>query len=326
MVTNNNNLPLSLSVFLAHDEYPEHREGVISVTTLLKPIKQIVLGMRISGNQGEQDISGRIASTFGTAIHNGIENAWCSPRLPDTLKELGYPKGMIERVRVNPSQTMLDDNEDIIPVYTELRTEKEFMGWIISGEFDFVAEGRVRDFKTTGVYTYIKQTNSNKYILQGSLYRWLNPSKITDSVMAIDYIFTDWSALNARTQKDTYPPTRMMEQIYELLPIPKAEEYVKDKLNLIDKFRLADQSEIPKCTNEDLWVDPSKFKYYKKIGAARATRVYDTAAEANSHFIKDGSVGAVIEHKGTVKACRYCEALPICDQANAYINSGELTL
>ncbi len=327
MFTNDKNLPLSLSVMLAHDEYPVHREGVISVTSLLKPIKQLVLGMRMSKESvgGTQDISSRIASSYGTAVHNSLEAAWCSDRLPETLQSLGYPQSVINKVRVNPDDEDLLD-PSIIPIYTEYRTEKEFNGWIISGEFDFVSDGRVRDLKTTGTYTYTAKTNDDKYILQGSMYRWLNPERITDDVMAIDYAFTDWSGLQASIQKDKYPQTRMMEQLFVLMSLEETEEYVSNKLRQVDELRHAEEHMIPPCTDEDLWIQPSKFKYFKKPDAKRATRVYDTHAEALAHYTKDGAIGIVMEHKGEVKACRYCDALPICAQAQRYINSGELKL
>jgi len=328
LFTNDKNLPLSLGVMLAHDEYPEHREGVISVTTLIKPVKQIILGMRAKKDSAKAttDISSRIASTFGTAVHNAMENAWCSDRLPETLKLLGYPPGMVKNVVVNPSDDYLDINEDCIPIYTEYRIEKEFAGWVISGEFDFVAEGRVRDLKSTGAYTYTNKTNDAKYILQGSMYRWLNPEKITDDIMAIDYVFTDWSALQASIQKDKYPQLRMMEQLFQLMSLTETRQYVEEKLSAVDRLRYAEQSEMPLCTDEDLWVQPSKWKYYKKADAKRATRVYDTQPEAMAHLMKDGNTGIVIENKGSVKACRYCDALPTCEQAQTYLNSGELVL
>lgn len=328
MFTNNSNLPLSLAVFLAHDEYPEHREGVISATGLLKPVKQIILGMQVAkASAGSTtDISSRIASSFGTAVHNGMEAAWISDRLPETLASLGYPPGMIKLVRVNPTDVQLEEDEDIIPIYTEFRTEKEFCGWTISGEFDMVADGRVRDLKTTGTYGFMKSTNDDKYIKQGSIYRWLNPKKITDDVMAIDFVFTDWSGMQAKIQADKYPQQRMMEKLYTLMTYDETNDFIKNKLSQIDSLRFAPQSEMPRCTNDELWVDPSRWKYYKKIGAKRATRVYDTNTEAMAHFTKDGSIGIVMEHKGEVKACRYCEAVSTCNQANEYINSGELVL
>ena len=311
---------------LAHDEYPEHREGVISVTSLLKPVKQLILGMRVDKDNigSTSDISTRIASSYGTAVHNALESAWCSERLPETLKSLGYPKGVISNIIVNPQPE--DITEDSIPIYTEQRTEKVINGWTISGESDFIAEGRVRDLKTTGTYTYTNKTNDDKYVLQGSMYRWLKPDIITDDVMAIDYAFTDWSPLQASIQKDKYPQSRMMEQLFELMSIEDTEQFIVDKLKLVDELRYAEQQDIPACTNEELWVQPSKFKYYKKVEAKRATRVYDTHQEAMSHYMKDGGVGVVMEHKGEVKACRYCNAVAVCEQAQQYINSGELKL
>lgn len=325
MYKNDNNLPLSLAVFLAHDEYPDHSDpNTISATTLLKPIKQIVLGMRVPKGNGVKDISGNIASVFGTAIHNGIERAWCSDKLQETLALLGYPSGMVKNVIVNPKPEDIEERH--IVVYTEFRTSREFLGYTVTGEFDFLADGMLRDFKTTGTYTYIAGTNDEKYPLQGSIYRWLNPDKVTEDVMAIDFIFTDWSALAARTQKN-YPPLRMMAKNYELKSLKDTERFIADKLNLITTLRDSDEIDIPACTNEDLWVAPSKFKYYKNPDKlARATRVYDTSAEAYAHQRKDGGMGVVLEHKGEVKACKYCDAIGICQQAQQYINSGALKI
>lgn len=44
--TNTTNIPLPLAVFLATDDY-DYQPDTISVTTLLKPIKQIILGRRL---------------------------------------------------------------------------------------------------------------------------------------------------------------------------------------------------------------------------------------------------------------------------------------
>ena len=44
--SNNSNITLSMAVWLATDDY-DHNDKVISVTTLLKPIKQTVLAARV---------------------------------------------------------------------------------------------------------------------------------------------------------------------------------------------------------------------------------------------------------------------------------------
>ncbi|MGL5153412.1 MAG: hypothetical protein ACRC9H_00515, partial [Aeromonas veronii] len=43
-----------------------------------------------------------------------------------------------------------------IPVYMERRKTIELDGWTISGKFDFVAEGTLTDFKSTGGWKGIK--------------------------------------------------------------------------------------------------------------------------------------------------------------------------
>ena len=53
---------------------------------------------------------------------------------------------------INPSKPMLEFNPDAIPVYMEQRAYKQVGKYKVSGKFDFVAEGRVQDFKSTGVF------------------------------------------------------------------------------------------------------------------------------------------------------------------------------
>ena len=43
---NNSNVPLSLAVFLATDNY-DHESDTISATTLIKPLRQIILAARV---------------------------------------------------------------------------------------------------------------------------------------------------------------------------------------------------------------------------------------------------------------------------------------
>lgn len=129
-----------------------------------------------------------VQSRIGSAIHDAIERAWTTNHV-EALSLLGYPNKVIERIRINPDPKHV--TEDIIPVYLEQRANKQVGKYIISGKFDFVGDGRVEDFKSTSTFTAINNTNDEKYILQGSIYRWLNPQLITKDEMAIQFIFTD---------------------------------------------------------------------------------------------------------------------------------------
>lgn len=321
--TNQLQIPLALAVFLATDDY-DYEPGVISATSLLKSTRQLVLSKRIAPGDVAIDISSLVSARMGSAIHAAIEKAWLNPEY--ALKALGYPKQVWGNVVINPNPETLTESPQAIPVYMEQRAYKELLGFKVSGKYDFVAEGKVQDFKSTSVYNYINQSSIAKYVLQGSIYRWLNPNIITSDVMMIHYIFTDWSKASA-LQKDTYPQARVLTQKLELLSLENTEAYVRNKLNDVLKYKDTPETEIPLCSDEDLWRKPSVFKYYKNPEkTTRSTANFDNSVDAHTRLNEDGNVGIVKEVQGGVAACNYCPAASICTQKDIYIASGELIL
>lgn len=319
--TNNLNIPLSLAVWLAHDEY-DHIEdpNIISATTLIKPIKQLVLTTRVKKEKTSTDLSDLTASRVGTAIHTAIENAWLNAN-PSTISRLLRTD---QKVQINPTKDELIDGAYVI--YMEQRSFKEIEGFTVSGKFDFVSNGTLEDFKSTGTFSYITQSNAEKYALQGSIYKWLNPDIIKSSKMKIQYIFTDWSAVKA-TQDPNYPSHRTIEQEYPLMSLLETENYIKKKLQALKKYLNSPEEDIPECTSEDLWRGNSVFKYYKNPNKLiRSTKNFSTYHEAHAKYIADGSIGTIIEVEDQVKACKYCSALTVCKQAKNYINQGYLLL
>lgn len=317
-------VPLSLAVFLATDHYDHNQDpNTISATALIKPLRQIVLSARVPANDGVVDLIQMMPSRMGTAIHDGIENAWKN-NFPAAMEALGYPKRVIEQIRINPKEEELSD--DIIPIYMEQRAAKQVGKYIVTGKYDFIGDGRVEDFKSTSVYTAIHATNDDKYIQQGSIYRWLNPKIITKDQMAIQFIFTDWSRAKA-TQDTKYPQQRIQQKILNLMPIQETEQFVKSKLNLIDKHWNTPEEELPQCSNDDLWRSDPVFKYYKnpeKI--SRSTKNFDNRQDALIRLSEDGNVGIVKEQPGTVTACKYCAAFSVCSQKDQLIAAGDLVL
>lgn len=319
MYTNNSNIALPLAVFLATDDY-DYEDNVISATTLLKPIRQIVLSQRLNKEDVAVDISNLVSSRMGTAIHTAIEKAWLNPS--KALADLGYPPKLIERIKVNPDIV----NKGDIPVYMEKRSYKQVGKYKVSGKFDFVAEGKVQDFKSTSVFTYLNQSNAYKYSLQGSIYRWLNPDIITQDTMTIHYVFTDWNKMEATRNKD-YPANRVLSQQYTLMSVAQTDSYVKSIIANIDKYKDVPEAELPYCTDEDLWRKPTVWKYYKNPNKLeRSTKNFESQSDALVQYVKDGSVGIVKEVKGQVVACRYCSAFALCSQKDKLIESGELVL
>lgn len=320
--TNTSSVPLSLAVFLASDFY-DHEENTISATSLIKPLRQIVLSARVPEDMTPLDLVNLVPSRMGSAIHDAIERSW-KDNYQVALDSLGYPKRVIEKIRINPKPEELTDEQ--IPIYLEQRAHKQVGKFLISGKYDFIGDGRVEDFKSTSTFTAMNNTNDEKYIWQGSIYRWLNPQIITKDEMAIQYIFTDWSKAKAMADPK-YPQQRIQQRILPLKSIQETDAFVTRKLNQIEQYWDAPEEQLPLCTDADLWRSEPVFKYYKNPEKrARSTKNFDNRHDAQLRYIEDGSVGIVVEQPGQVTACKYCPAFAVCSQKDALIASGDLVL
>ena len=318
---NTSQVPLSLAVFLASDSY-DHEENVISATTLLKPIRQVILSSRIAKEDQSVDLIQMLPSRMGSAIHDAIETSWTS-NYAHAMAALGYPKKVIERVLINPNQEE-ELPEWAIPIYLEQRAYKQVGKFRVSGKFDFVGEGFLEDFKTTSAYTYIRGSKDEDYILQGSIYRWLNPKIITRDQMAIQFIFTDWSKAKAMADPK-YPQQRTVRKVFELKSVAETERYVQQRLSLIDQFWDAPEHTLPQCSDTELWRSDPVFKYYKNPDKlSRSTKNFDSRQEAYIRLAEDGGKGTVIERPGEVTACKYCSGFSLCSQKDLLIERGEL--
>ena len=322
---NSTNIPLALAVYLASDYYDYNAEpNTISATTLLKPLRQIILSARIPQESGAINLVDMVKNRMGAAIHDAIETAWKTNK-ENALAALGYPKRVIDRVVVNPTPEEVEANPDLIPVYMEQRMTRKVGKWTVTGKFDFVGEGKVQDFKTTSVFTYSNQINAEKYIKQGSIYRWLDPKKITDDLMEIHYIFTDWSANRAKGSS-TYPQSPTLTQKFNLMSLEETDHFIKRKLELIEQYWDAPEEDIPHCTDDELWRSDPVWKYYASADALRSSKNFNNAAEAYMHMSTKGHKGKVVEFPGTVKACQYCSAFAVCSQKDQLVMSGQLVL
>lgn len=322
--SNVSEVPLSLAVFLATDNYDHNDDpNTISATALIKPLRQIILSARVPDAENIADLTQMVASRMGSAVHDGIERAWKTNH-SQAMQSLGFPQKIIDRIQINPSKEEL--SIEGIPVYLEQRLHKTIGKYTISGKFDFIGEGRVEDFKTTSTFTAMNHTNDDKYIWQGSIYRWLDPEKITSDEMAIQFLFTDWNAGKAKADPN-YPQRRFKSQVFGLKSIAETEAYITRKLAMIEQYWDSPEEEIPQCSDEDLWRSEPVFKYYKNPSkTVRSTKNYPLYQEAMMRYIEDGSVGLVKEQPGQVTACKYCPAFPVCTQKDVLVAQGDLVL
>jgi hypothetical protein len=336
--TNKNNVSLPLAVFLMHDNYDyDNRSNSISVTGLLKPLREIVLRKQNPESQKTVEVSDLIASTMGNALHSACEASWSDRNnVLKALQLFGTADSVANTIKINPPYIKHDE----IPIYIEQRSEKELDGFIISGKYDLVMEGTVHDYKSTSTWAYVNQSNREDYIKQGSMYRWLNPDKITNDYIQIHYLFTDWSIAEKRKfkkesyNKEDYPSLKVASKSYPLWDLEKTENFIKKKLQAITNAMELPQESLPECTNEDLWIrrNTEKYKYYANPAKTdRASKVfgYDKyehpETEANIHLAEKGT-GIVKHFPAMAVRCRYCSVQPICSQAASMLIEGRLDL
>lgn len=325
-LTNNTGLSLFAQVYLAHETYDREEAG-LSVTALLKPVKQIILARRVPEGMASSDVADMIASSNGTAIHDAFEAAWKSPKLVDTLIRLGYPKGVASKVRVNPTAEEVAAG-GIIPVYTEIRSAKVVHGIRVTGKFDFIGDGAVEDLKNTSVWKFLN-ADFEHYILQGSMYRWLNPTLVTKEWMNLTFQFTDWNGRDRNMNPDNYPPARMHTRRLQLMGIDETQEWVERKvLQLID-LEHAPEEAMPPCTDKELWRKADTYRYFAKPEkahepGARSTKNFTDKAEADLHVATKG--GVIVTKRGGVTGCKFCNAFLACKQKDALIAAGDLVL
>ena len=317
IITNNLGISLPLAVWLVSDDYDHNSDpNYISVTSLMRPLKSIILAARIPNNQRTLDIGDLIASRLGTAIHDSIEKSW-NNNLVSKLVKLGYSESVSSKVVLNPDSPGSND----IPVYMEQRTTKQVGKWKVGGKFDLIADGIIQDFKSTSAYTWVYGGKDDDYQRQLSMYRWLNPDKVTEDFGIINFIFTDWSKATAN-QNPKYPQKRVEEKRITLLPPEECQSWVEQRLRLLEQLWEAPEKEMPECTDSELWRSDPKYKYYKDASKTdgRSTKNFDSLAEAETYKATSGKgMGIVKSIPGEVKRCTYCPAFDICQQKDRYL-------
>jgi hypothetical protein len=324
VITNTSDISLALAVWLLHDEYDyQNMPNYISATSLMKPLRHIVLGPRVDRVSQPADVADFIPSVLGSSLHDSIEKAWIKG-YAKSLKMLGYPDSLIEQVRINPPDSVARDNPDITPIYLEQRMFREFKGFNIGGKFDMVTDGIIQDTKSTSAFTWVYGGRDDAYQLQMSIYRWLDAAqplpKITADYGQINFIFTDWQKFSAKTNPK-YPQKRVESKQIPLMSLADTEAWIFSKLSQIQKYKNTPEPLVPECSEEDLWRSDPVFKYFSDPSktSGRSTKNFDTLNEAHAFKAEKGK-GVVITAPSIPKRCGYCDAFSICSQKDQWFS------
>lgn len=324
-LTNTHQIDLPIAVWLLQDGYysgadvaPEGE--LISVTTLMKPTRRLILERQVDQSQEVLDVSDLIASRVGHGLHDSIERAWTEGDWKGAMRRLHYPQSVIDRVRINPDPQTVGGND--IPIFLEQRRFKEIGGVVLTGQLDFAINGAYRDVKTTSTFSYTSGKKDQDYILQGSMYRYIMPELIWQDTMRIEFIFTDWQKYRAKADPN-YPQAKVAHKEYSLMSIEDTEKWILNKLNDIKKNvrHTHNQDKLVRCTDDELWKQPDTYKYYANPETAkaggRAQKTFEKLADAELHKKEKGK-GVIVSVPGEVKACEYCPAFSVCEQRKEY--------
>jgi len=287
--TNKHNFPDFVVQWLEHDAY-DHEENTLSATTLMKPARAYALEKQNWENL-EIDLSDIIASRYGTAIHDSVENV----NLKGCKQE--------ERLR------------------------KAVMNKIITGKFDILKQTaqdlwELIDVKSTSVWTYIYNSKEEDYKKQLSIYRWLAiQNGYNVGIKAkIWMVFTDWSHSRS-LNNDDYPDTRIAIKEVELWPAEQTLQYIGKRITALDKAFHQEQKDMPRCTDEELWADEDTWAVMKD-GRKSAVKIHTDHEEAKVQLKTLDEKHSIEFRPGKVKRCKYCTARKFCDQYKAMVDSG----
>jgi hypothetical protein len=302
--TNERNIPLSVAIWLAREMY-DRDPSYISGSELARSNRQVVLSRRVTQ---DIDLSQLLAARLGNAINDAIDAAWKSERLQEYIKLAGF--NPLFEMEVNP----VLPTPGKTPVYIQRRYDEPFMGMTLSGAPDMILNGRLFDYKSTSVFLYQKKTPED-YMWQLTTYRYLARDYVQDNVATIQFILKDWSKSRAKDPK--YPQTPCPTMLVPVGTPEQCKARLENRINELKGLMSVNDEDLPFCTDEELWRDPDRFAYYKNPHAtpgARATRVFDTLAEAVAFQGTQEGAGRIDTRKGEPRACDYCSASSICQQ------------
>ena len=267
-LTNHYGIPEPIVEAISNDSYSKH-EADFSVTELLQPPRIVALTKKHSDELTE-DASERIWSLLGQAVHTVLER---STREGHQL----------------PETTLF----------------KDFEGVRLKGTADHIdlAERTIRDFKVTTVWKVVGKDRPEvplDWVWQTNIYAWFLRTSYNIAIENAEVIciLRDWSKREARRNAG-YPGTQAISLSIPIKSDEEVEGFVRERIAL----HQAAMVDPPPCSAEERWAKPEKWAI-KKVGATRATKLYDSEDEARAACGK----GMLVEHRPgeSTRCLDYC--------------------
>jgi hypothetical protein len=270
-ITNKLNLPEE--IVNAVDVYQP--SGNYSASMLNKSPRMVWLGRRHFAEM-EEDVTDRIWSLFGTAVHK-----------------------------------ILSHNEAAESISEEYMKYEFGDGSVISGMADVYSKGKISDWKVKSVWSviYMNEDDLKEFESQLNVYAFLfRKYGFEVSALEIVMILRDWQRSKAKYDSN-YPQTQVHVLPVELWDENKAEAYIIQRISAFQQYKNTPDNELPECEAKDRWAKPGKWALMKN-GRKTAVKLYDEKPEGElkpDHYWQERPGDQWVR-------CEYCNAKPFCNQ------------
>ena len=285
--TNNHNLPESFVNFVRADKY-SRGDADISVTQLIDS-PRVRLLRNDKADEMETDVSDRVWSLFGTAVHHVLESTNASHAV--TMEE---------------------------------RLFMEVDGWKLSGAIDHqeIIDGKVyiTDYKVTSVWSVLLGTKREWELQQNIYAQMVRETKgLEIGGIRICAIIRDWSRREAQF-KPEYPNAPVAIIDLPLWDEAMAHSYIRDRINVHQDAQVMwdfEEAEV-ECDDYERWAKKDVFAVMKK-NQKRAVKLFDEHNDA-IQYLKDSGMNSdalfIETRKGEYTRCEgdYCSVSEYCTQ------------
>jgi hypothetical protein len=276
-LTNKFNLPevffQACKVF--DSEYADNQKSTFSISDLNKPAYMKALEIRHK-NEIQEDVSDRIWSLFGSALHSVLEKS--AEKMNNAIFE--------ERLTVS------------------------FDGVEISGKPDFFDGKILQDYKSTSVWKYIYKDFSDwEKQLNCYAYLFSNHGFEVEKLEVIA-IFRDWQKSKAKYDNN-YPQSQVTRIEIDKWDHMITYNYIINKIvglhNAIENTDICDV-----CSESERWQSKDVFAVMK-TGRKSAVKLCDSDIEAKGTIENLGNGHYIENRKGEPKRCNeYCRVNSFC--------------
>ena len=272
IITNKQNLPQALVDVIKNDLY-EPKKDTYSVTTLLNPIRQIILSKR-HYNEIEMDANEMMNMLLGTAVHSLIEK----------MDKTGFSELYLKQGKLTGKCDLYDATNYELIDYKTATTWK-----IIYKDFE--------DWRKQGLMYAWLLTKQGHYVKK----------------LKFHAILKDWSAREARKDTNyPQSQVYTWEYLVTPQELKDIEDFIVKKISELESLENEPDDNLPDCGKEDCWYTGDKWAVYKNANDKKAQRVFDTEDEANQYIFYKGGVkefreGEYRRCQDYCDVCKWCK-------------------